>query len=103
MNTLAKTISIIAFSLIVQLSFAELAIAFESKDIPIDPKALKPPPPSYPQTGGHSPLSYTDSYTQTWPRGGTLDQMTLQSVGTYGNYHPKSHPIPLDPTSSYVD
>lgn len=89
--------------LIVHISFAQNETAFESKDIPINPYALKPPPPTFPQTGGHSPLSYTDTYTQSWPRGGALDQMTLQSVGTYGDYHPQSHPIPIDSTSSYVD
>ena len=89
--------------LFVCISFAQNEIAFESKDLPIDPYALKPPPPTFPQTRRHSPLSSPPPSPQSWPRPRTLDQMPLQSVGTYGDYHPQSHPIPIDSTSSYVD
>ncbi len=63
--------------------------------IPNDPERLPPPPPLAPRTNTLTPLSGTDSATTTYP-GSNMDTIQIQSLGTSGDNHPQSHPIPLD-------
>jgi hypothetical protein len=76
---------ILALGLICPVSFSE--------EIPRNPQAILPPNPSMPQSGDRV-ISGTDSYTQFGPSG-DMNTMITQSTGTYGDYNPASHPIPL--------
>lgn len=58
-----------------------------------DQRALPPPAPMAPQ--GAYPMTFTDYQTTSSPMG-NMDTMQTQSVGTYGDSHPRSHPIRLN-------
>ena len=79
----------VAYVFAVYVSLLTVAYA---DDIPSN-NNLPPPAATMPQ--GTYPMIFTDFQTQSSPMG-NLDTMQTQSVGTYGDSHPRSHPIPLD-------
>ncbi|MCX7115492.1 MAG: hypothetical protein NTW08_06265 [Gammaproteobacteria bacterium] len=69
--------------------------SFADEMPPPNPLKLPPPPPLAPRTQTLAPLSGTDSATTTYPES-NMDTIQTQSLGTSGDNHPQSHPIPLD-------
>lgn len=74
---------------LVLLLFSSLTFAYPGMN-PKDPNEW----PVMPQ--GNLSMTFSDTQTTSYTRGGTLDTMQNHTTGTYYDLHPRSNPIPLD-------